>query len=155
MKILEEPAKLDDFIVERLFDKDLLRKEISFRFLDDLIAWNWWNLIDSHHDIWINAVRAFYFFGDNKNYDSDGAEKRGQEFSDCFSTTVLGIEFPVNGDVINELIGVRALGGEKSIPNNFDYIEACKIVYGNNNIVDFVDDVSKLDTHPNSSFDGV
>ena len=40
-------CKTRTVIVEREFDISLLRK-INFRFLDTLIAWNWWRLINMH-----------------------------------------------------------------------------------------------------------
>ena len=45
-------------IVERESDISLLEK-INFKFLNNLIEWNWWSLIDMHQNILINAVRAF------------------------------------------------------------------------------------------------
>ena len=98
-------------------------------------------------NVLVNAVRAFYFCGDNKTYDSNGEEKKGEDSDETFTTKVLGSEFRVDGEVLNNLLEITARGGEARIPPNFDYVEACKIVCGDNGIVEFVDDVGKLDTH--------
>ena len=53
----------------------------------------------------------------------------------------------MNGELINDLLEIQARGGEEMIPPNFDYVEACKVVYGDNGITAFISDVGKLDLH--------
>ena len=132
-------------IIERLFDEILLR-DMEFRFMKHLEEWGWWNLIDSRHQVWPNAVRAFYFFGDNRAYDRTGGEKEGEACSDNFTTTVLGSKLTVNKNIINRLLGFRT-SGETHIPTNFNYVEACRVVYRDNRINAYVDDVKRLDAH--------
>ena len=63
-------------IIERLFDQVLLEM-MNFRFMDDLVDWGWWKLIDNTHKVWPTTVRAFYFFGNNIAYDRTGGEIEG------------------------------------------------------------------------------
>ena len=132
-------------IIERLFDQVLLEM-MNFRFMDDLVDWGWWKLIDNTHRVRPNAVRAFYFFGNNIAYDRTGGEIEGGTSSDNFISTVLGSKFTVNKNIINRQLGFRATG-DTHIPTNFNYVEACRVVYRDNDIDAFVDDVKRLDAH--------
>ena len=82
-------CKFRAVIVERKFDATLLGS-LDFRFLNNLKAWNWWSLITICQDVFVNEVRMFYLFGDNKDYDVAGNEKKGEDFDAEFSTKVLG-----------------------------------------------------------------
>jgi len=104
-------------------------------------------MINSRDNVMTNAVRAFYFCGDNKKYDEAGNEITGEHYKDEFTTRVLSHNIRVNADVINRLIGITYEGGETRIPPNFDYVEACRIINGDNRIKEVVSDVAGLDAH--------
>jgi len=143
--IFNEACKDRKVIIERLFDRNLL-VEMKFKFLKNLEDWGMWKLINCEHGVWPNAVRAFYFFGKSFKYDQVGGEFDGGSSNDNIKTTVFGTEFEVDKDLINRQLGFRE-AGETGIPNNFNYIEACRVVYGDNKIDKWVDDVTKLDAH--------
>ena len=58
------------------------------------------------------SVRIFYFFGDNQDYDAQGNVKKGKDFEAEFSTKVLGSEFRVNAQLINEILEIEAGEGD-------------------------------------------
>jgi len=146
---------LDDFLkvcsnrivlVERKVEYRLMVK-LKFRFLKDLEDWKWWKLISFNQDVYVNAVRMFYFCGDNQKYDAQGNVIKGGESDDEFTTKVLGKEFKVNAQLINELLGIEAGLGNDIIPENVSLVEACKVVYRNAGITEFVSDLGQFDLH--------
>lgn len=148
-----EGNKFDDFkkhckdrniLVERDFNDALLRK-IEFKFMKDLQDWKWYDLLISNAVILPNCVRAFYFFGDNDNVDANG-EKYGTKHIDQFINNVLGKQILINGDVVNDFLGLEKQG-ESRIPSNFDFVRACRIVYGRPRLETWVDNVKWLDVH--------
>ena len=79
--------------------------EMNFRFLDKLDGWGWWKLISSENDVWLNAVRVFYFFGNSFRLYEDGEEIDEGSRNDTIRTTVFGTELTVDEEVINRQLG--------------------------------------------------
>ena len=101
-------------LIERKVEYRLM-VAIMFRFLKNLENWKWWKLISLEQDVYVNAVRMFYFCGDNHAYDAQGNVKKGEDSEAEFTTKVLGKEFRVNAQLINELLGVEAGEGNDII----------------------------------------
>jgi len=70
-------CKLRSVLIERQFDEVLLGAA-DFKFLNDLKVWKWWKLVNLKQNVYVNAVRVFYFCGDNQTYDAQGNVKKGR-----------------------------------------------------------------------------
>lgn len=142
-------AKFDKFasnrkiVVERLWNEAFLRDEVKFAYLDDFIAWGWLDLMKMDRDILTDAVRLFYFFGDDNLYDAK--KKKVGKLKDEFSTKVFGRDVVLNGELVNDLLGIKRVDGPRVAPSNFNYLEACKVVYKDANLRKVVLDVKKFD----------
>lgn len=117
---------------------------MKFEYLDNLIDWEWWPLLIMERDFLSTVVRLFCFFGDDNLYDG---KKKIRKVKDQFPIKVFGRDLLVNGEFVNELLGIDKVDGPKSIPHGFNYVKACQVVYKNKNLTEFVGDVKKFDVH--------
>lgn len=109
-----------DVIAGRIFPEEILKK-IDFPHLKQLKAWGWWPFICWESVVYANMVRTFYFNG----------VKQG----DKFVTKVCNLKLAITEDCIKAALGNQFVQSDiKAVPEDFNYIEACRRIYENPNL---------------------
>lgn len=136
--------------VERWWDEIFLRNVVKFEYLNNLKRWGWWNLLSLDNEIMSEGVRLFYFFGDEHER-NDRGQKLVTKCKGQFITKVYGQEVVVNGDLINDFLGITERRGPKTIPSRFHStpgaLTAAREIFKNQNLEAFVSKPKNLDIH--------
>lgn len=85
-----------------------------------------------------DVVRQFYFFGEDKEYDSQG-NVLGQRSSLDLPTKLFNERFIVTVDMINDFCGIMERDGNRALPklNSAERLECLKIVFKKEGVVEF------------------
>lgn len=145
-KLFDARCRDKTVLIERMFDEDFL-KSIDFPYLDRLKEWGWWDYIQLNCQIMPNIVRVFYFLGDNTKYER-GVRMEGVTLVNSFVTFVLDKYFYVNANVISEfLTNPNCSTGEIDRPEDFDFDEACRLIYNDNSLTAFKKNTVDMPIH--------
>lgn len=136
--------------IERIGDEIFLRNVVKFKYLEDLKTWGWWDLLSMERDVFPCAIRLFYFFGDDHEYNDNG-KRLETKYKDQFTIMVFGEEVVVNGELIIDLLGIKHTSGPSKVPNDFNntikVVEACRVAYNNEGLDSFVNKVGDFNIH--------
>lgn len=127
---------------ERVWDYNFLKNNVKFSYLEKFEEWGWWPLLASSRDILTDVAKVFYFFGNETEYNDKG--KKMGLFKDSFVTKVFDVQIEITVKKINKMLGIKHVSRPKSIPHDFNFVEACRVVYDDPRITEFVGKVRKL-----------
>lgn len=136
--------------VEWMWDENFLRNIVKFEFLDNLKKWGWWKLLSLDNEIISEGVRILYHFGDDHQR-NDRGQRLEARYKDQFTTMVYGERVVVNGDLINNFLGITERRGPKTIPTRShstpNALHAAQVIFRNPNLTEFVRKPKDLDIH--------
>lgn len=136
-KIYDASAAKKDVLVGKAFDLGVIRSYIP-QYFEVFDAWGWSNLMLLKKSIMPEVVRHFYFFGEDKNYDSKGEVVGQRDFLEL-PTKLFNEHFIVTVDMINDCCEIMVRDGDSALPkmNHAQKLDCVKTVFKKEGLVDF------------------